>query len=402
MLFDIETGNIKVTACGENAVIVRRGKKIKIPSVEVQTKLINEFQKNGEKARAAMDKFKEEYPTLEDGDTIMCGPKTTVNISTNYNKGKEKPVDDWKSSASKSIGMGPNSELAVSGFEKWDKTDKDKKRHHGELIKNIELKKGLFSVSYSNTDDVLVTPVADIKFLGNGGTTGTFDVYENILYSNAGGEKGVEYINKTTKASYIAKSNVPQEIIVTRDGIYKKGMLKMDDIFTPLNSIGLINIFQNTLYKSIPEMDENKLAEQYKNLPKTMEQALGAFEMFKQMSPADLERYMKMGEKHGAKITPEIMEKIKEIPEAIKVMEKEGIMEKMKKGMVMGKGMIEGLGDEGVGRLIKMQSKGVKQAKETQAQMSKLYTAEGKQIDPSELFESQRKYKPLTDAKKVA
>lgn len=402
MLFDIETGNIRVTACGENAVIVRKGEKIKIPSIEVQTELINEFQKTGEKARAAMDKFKDDYPTLEEGDIVVCGKKTTININTNYNKGKEKPIDDWKSRASKSIGMGPESELRVSGFEKWDKTDKSNKRHHGELIKNIELKKGLFSVSYSNTDDVLITPVAYIKFLGNGGTTGTFDVYENILYSNAGGEKGVEYTNRMTKASYIAKSNMPQEIIVAGDGIYKKGVLKMDDIFTPLNSIGLINIFQNAQYKSIPEMDENKLAESYKNMPKTMEHALGAFEMFGKMTPEDMERMAKMGEAHGAKITPEMMRQFKEIPEAMNAMEKEGIAEQMKKAMAMSKGMIEGLGNEGVDRLIKTQSKGIKKAKEAQTQMSKLYTADGKQIDLSELFESQRKYKPLTDAKKVA
>jgi hypothetical protein len=49
----------------------------------------------------------------------------------------------------------------------------------------------------------------------------SFDVYDNILYSNAGGEKGVEYTNKKTKAVYLAKSSSSQEIIVNGSGIYK-------------------------------------------------------------------------------------------------------------------------------------------------------------------------------------
>lgn len=377
MTFDIETGNIKVTACGENAVIARKGKKIKIPSAEVGIK-------------------------LEDGDTVVCGKKTIVNISTNYNKGKETPIDDWKSRASKDINMGPGSEIVVSGFEKWDKTDKDKNRHYGELIKNIELKKGLFSVSYSNTDDVLVTPIADIKFLGNGGTTGTFDVYENILYSNAGGEKGVEYTHKRTKVLYVAKSTLPQEIIVTGEGIYKKGMLKMDDIFSPMNSIGILNFFQNAQYKSIPEIDESKMAESYKNIPNVMGQAVGAFDMYSKMKPEDIERMMKIAEEHGAKISPEARKQMQELPEAAKEMQKAGFADQIKKAMAMGKGMMEGLGSEGVDRLVKMQSKGIAQAKEASAGLSKVYTADGKSADVMEIFESMRKYKSLTDATKVA
>ena len=402
MNFDVQTGSIRIEACGENAVIVRKGKKIKIPSVEVQTVLINDFQKNGEKARAAMDKYKEDYPTLKDGDTIVCGSKTIVHLSTDYNKGKEKPIDDWKQRSSKSVNMGPNSELIVSGFEKWDETGKDKKRNHGELIRNIGLKKGLFLVSYSNTDDVLITPIAEVKFLGNGGTTDTFDVYENILYSNAGGEKGVEYAHKRTKASYVAKSTLPQEIIVTGDGIYKKGTLKMDDIFSPMNSIGILNFFQNAQYKSIPEIDESKTAEAYKNIPNVMGQAVGAFDMYSKMRPEDIERMMKIAEEHGAKISPEARKQMQELPEAAKEMQKAGFTDQMKKAMAMSKGMMEGLGGEGLDRLVKMQSKGIAQAKETVAGLSNIYTAEGKKTDVSEIFESMRKYKPLTDATKVA
>jgi hypothetical protein len=401
MIFDIETGNIRITASGENAVIVRKGKKIKIPSVEVQSKLIEGVQKGGD--RAKLDAYTKEYPKLEDGDTILCGSKTIVKITTDYNKGKEKPIDDWKSRASKSVDMGPNSELTVSGFESWDETDKDKKRNHGELIKNIELKKGFFSASYSNTDDELITPTATIKFLGSGGTNGLFDVYDNVLYSNAGGEKGVEYTNRQTKGSYIAKSGTGGEIIVNRDGIYKKGILKMDDIFSPMNGIGINTYFAGTLYKAIPEMDEKTVADSYKNIPNVMQQAAGAFEMYGQMTPEDLERLMKMGEeKGGAKVTPEMMQQMKELPEAMKAMQKSGMMDQMKKAMAMSKGMMEGLGDKGMDQLVKMQTKGMKQAKEQQGQLSQVYSAEGKTSDVGSLLESPRTYKPLTDAKKVA
>ncbi|MFA6341024.1 MAG: hypothetical protein WCX27_02170 [Candidatus Paceibacterota bacterium] len=381
MTFDIRTGNINLMALGDNAFIVRGGKKIKIPSV-----------KEGIKGS----------PTLEDGDNLLCGPKSMIRVASDFNKGKENPIDDWKQNSSKTVNMGPNSELAVSGFESWDKTDKDKKRHYGSLIKNIELKKGLFSVSYSNTDDILKTPIADVKFLGTGGNTGTFDVYDDILYSNAGGEKGVEYTNKRTKVTFLAKSSIPFEVIVTKDGIYKKGMLKMDDIFSSMNTLGLTSYFSGLLYESVPEMDPAKLAESYKSIPKGMEQALGAFDMFSQMTPEDLERMMKMNEAHGAKITPEMKEQFKELPDMMKKMKKEGYMEQMKKATAMSKGMIEGLGDAGIDRLTKATSKGMKQAKETQGQMSKIYTGEGKQVDASSIFESKRAYKPLTDAKKVA
>jgi len=383
MVFDIETGRIRLTASGDDAFIVRKGKKIKIPSVESGAE-----KKNSK---------------LEEGDTVISGSKTIINIEVSYNKGKENPIDDWKSRASKDVGMGPNSELSVSGFEEWDKTDKDKKRHHGELIKNIELKKGFFYVSYSNTDDALITPVALVKFMGNGGSGGSFDVYENILYSNAVTEKGVEYTNISTKKSFIAKSSVPTEIIVTQDAIYKKGMLRMDDIFSPLSSIGIMDTLKGVALKSVPEMDAGKMAEQYKNMLNTMDQVAGGFEMFGQMSPDDLERMMKMGEAHGAKITPEARKQMKELPEAMKAMGNAGYMGKMKEAMAMGKGFMEGLGGEGLERLAKMQTKGMAKMKQAREQMGQISVGEGKTASVETILESPRKYKPLNeDAKKVA
>jgi len=370
LVFDIETGRIDLSAVGSNGFIIRKdGKKIPIPSTEP--------------------------PKLADGDTIVCGKETSIHIYNSYNTGKDKPVDDYKFRASKSVDMGPESELQVSSIERWDKTDaKTKERHHGELITEIELKKGFFQVSYSHTDDVLMTPIALIKFIFDGG--GFFDVYNDIVYSaprasTSIGAGGTEYTNKLTKKSFTAKSNTFEEIIVTRDGIYRRGLTQMDDIFA--NAVQLTLYFTSKIHENIPTIDPKTMAEQYKNMPKTMEQALGGLETMKNMPPTDLERLMKMGmEKSGQKITPEMMEKMKEIPEMLKMMEQKGTMKQMKQAMAMGKGMMEGLGNDGIDRLTKAQTKGFEQLKKGTKEMLK--TTEGKGIE--ELIESPRKYKPLT------
>jgi len=407
MIFDIQTGRIDLAVSGESAFIVRKGKKIKIPSVETRAKLMGVAMKSDGKDIVEMQKFEKEYPKLMDGDTLLSGPKTIIRVSSDFNVGKEKPIEGYKNNSSKIISMAPNSEMIVSGFESWDKTDKDKKRNYGEMIKNVELKKGVFSISYSNTDDILVTPIADIKFLGFGGSGGVFDVYDNILYSNAGGEKGVEYTNKKTKATYLAKSSSPQEIIVNGGGIYKKGILSVDDLFSINNGLGLISYFSKVLTNSAPEIDSKKMAESYKKMPDAMNQTLGTFEMFSQMTPEDMERMIKISEEHGEKMDPEMkkkmIEQMKELPGAMKELQKSGYMDQMKKGIAMSKGMIEGLGDASIDRLAKASSGAVKQVKETHEQLSKIYVGEeGKSVELSSFLESPRKYKSLADAKKVA
>ena len=396
LVFDIETGSIDLYAVGPNGFIIRKnGEKINIPSVETEHKLIEEFQKT--KDRKKLDRFKEEYPELVNDDTVSCGKGTYVRIYNTYNKGKDKPVDDYKFRASKSVDMVPSSELQVSGIERWDKTDaKTKERHHGGLIKNIELKKGFFQVSYSHTEDILVTPVALIKFIFDGG--GFFDVYKDIVYSaprssTSIGAGGTEYTNRLTKKAFTAKSNTFEEIIVTRDGIYRRGLTKMDELF--LNPVQLGLFFQNMVYKMIPTgmIDEKTMAKQYKNMPKTMEQALGGLEMMKQMSPEDLARLMKMS---GQELTPEMMEKIKEIPEMLNMMEKRGTTKEMKRAMAMGKGFLGGLGDKGIERLAKTQKKAIGKLKKQTELPVQAVTAEGKAIDAESFFNSPRKYKPLT------
>lgn len=407
MSFDVQTGRIDLAVSGEGAFIMRKGKKIKIPSVETQAKLTGELQKSEGKDWKIMDKFQKDYPKLMDGDTLLSGSKTIIRVASDFNVGKEKPIEGYKNNSSKIISMAPNSEMVVGGFESWDKTGKDKKRNHGEMIKNIELIKGFFSVSYSNTDDILVTPMVDIRFLGFGGSGGVFDVYDNILYSNAGGEKGVEYTNKKTRAVYLAKSSSPQEIIVNGSGIYKKGILSADDLFSVSNGIGLISYFSRVLSNAAPEIDSKKMAESYKSIPDSMNQTFGTIEMFSQMTPEDLERMIKMSKEHGEKMDPEMekkmREQIKELPEALAEMKKAGYMDQMKKAMAMSKGMMEGLGNAGIDRLTKVSAGTIKQVKETHEQLSKIYIGgEGKSVDLSFFLESPRKYKPLTDAKKVA
>jgi hypothetical protein len=337
-----------------------------------------------------------------DGDTLLSGSKTIIRLDNSFNVGKAKPIEGWENNASKTISMGPNSEMEVSGFESWDETGKDKKRYHGESIKNIELKKGFFSVSYGNTSDVLSTPMADLKFLGRGGSSGNLDVYDNILYSNVGGERGVEYTNKKTKATYLAKSNLPQEIIVNERGIYKRGMLSMDDVFSSINSIGILSYFSGVVRNAAPEIDPKKLAESYKNIPQSMGQTLGSLEMFGQMSPEDMARLMRISEEHGQKFTPEMKEQMKELPEVMKSLQQKDFAGQMKEAMAKSQGMMAGLGDEGIDRLVKNQSKGMKASKEMNEQLAKIYTAEGKYIDVAVVLESKRVYKPLVDAKKVA
>jgi hypothetical protein len=407
-VFDIETGRIDLSAVGQNGFIIRKnGKKINIPSTEVENELLVEFQKTKDSKK--LDKFKEDYPKLMEGDTVVCGKETSIRIYNNYNKGKDKPVDDYKFSASKSVGLVPGSELQVSGIELWDKTDaKTKERHHGELIKNIELKKGFFSVSYAHTEDDLITPIALIKFIFDG--SGFFDVYDDIVYSapmasTSIGAGGVEYTNKLNKKSFTAKSKTFEEIIVTRDGIYRRGLTQMDDIF--INPVQLNLFFQNQMHKMIPTnvMDEKTMAEQYKNMPKTMEQVLGGIETMKNMSPKDLERMMKMGEAHGAKVTPEMMAQMKEAPKMLKMMEEKGYTEKMKKAMAMGTGMLEGLGPGGIERFTRAQTKTIEKMKNQAEQPVQTVTSEGKTINIDSFFNSPRKYKPLTEssgAKKVA
>ncbi len=388
MFFDIETGRIGLNAVGPNGAIKRKnGTIVNIPSSEIEARIIEDFQKT--KDRSKIDKFKKEYPALMDGDTVISGKETKIHIGINYNKGKDKPIDDYKYNVSKTIFMGPHSEVILKGFEKWDRLDtKTKERHYGELIKDVILKKGFFFISFSNTADSFITPVASISVNGGNGS-GIFDVYENIIYScpiksTSITATGIEYTNSLTKKSFVAKASTFEEIIVTKEAIYRKGLTKMDNLFN--YNIQIIMFLQTAISEGMPSLNPKETAKQMTSMGSTMEQNIAGLEMLKQMSPDDLTRLAKMG---GANVTTETMEKIKGIPEMIKMMENKGMLKDLKKASAMAKGYMEGMGSENIERMTKMISKVEDHKKKT-----KLLAGNDKSID--EILEHPRKYDPLT------
>jgi hypothetical protein len=321
---NVETGRIDLFCFGEDGYIKRAGKKIRIPSSAEKARIYEEFMKT--KNRSKLEKFDKEYPKLENNDIIISGKKTKIRINVSWNKGKDKPIDDYKQRASKSVFMTPESELKVSGIEKWDKTAKEVK-HCGEMIKNIELKKGFFHVSCSNTDDKILAETASIMFKNDGQVF--IDVYENIIYSlpiksSSIGAIGTEYTNKATGKTYLAKSSMFEEIIVSKDSIYKRALTKMDDIFN--ENMKILMSFNKDMMNSFVRVDSKQIAEQMKNIPANMENNMASLEMFKQMKPEDLERLMKI----SGNASKEDMEMVKNIPDMMKKMEASGMMEKRK------------------------------------------------------------------------
>lgn len=380
MPFDIETGRIDFIVSGNNASIKRKNKIIPLPSASVKNKLIEEFQKT--KNNSKLTEFEKKYPKLMDGDILITGKNTKIHISINYNKGKDKPNKDYKDRISKTIYMCSNSELELSGFEKWDiLNSKTNERKFGELIKEIYLKKGFFHTSYSNTDDPIQTPVASITF--NGSSSGFFDVYEDKVYSSPQSEKGVLYTNLKTKKTFLAKAQTPEEIIVTQDSIYRRGFVGMDEIFQ--NKIQLFVSIQNILSEaSGPKIDPKMMGEQMKNMGGNMEQSFAGLDVLKQMTPQDMERLMKMS---GHEVTPEMKKQLEELPLLMKKMEDENLTEKMQKAAAQMKGFSEGIGSENIDKFMKISER-------TNLEKTKKVKEITQNVD--EMLEKPRQYKPLT------
>ncbi len=200
--------------------------------------------------------------------------------------------------------------------------------------------------------------------------------------------KGTEYKNKLTKKTFCAKSETFEEIIVTKDSIYRKGLTNLDEIFQ--NPVALLMVKQKTIVNIVPDIDSAVLANDTKNASANFEQALASLEMFKNMSPDDITRLMKTAE---SKMTPEQKkqmtaeqkkqmnpEVMKQIPEMVKMMEQKGILAELKKANTKLKGMTDGLGEEGIDRMTKYTAKGIKKMKD---------------VNATDL-EAPRKYNPLT------
>lgn len=377
MEFIEKAGSINFIVTGQNAFIKRKnGTKVNMPSVEIRTKLLTEFQKT--KDNSKLLKFEKDYPKLMDGDTLISGKGTTIQLDVNY---KNKLYKDYRSNASKSIFAGPNSEFKVSG---------------GQTFKNIELIKGFFNVNYSHCEEGITTPVAEIKFNLSGGAF--IDVYNDKIYSlpiksTSIGAKGIDYKNKLTKKVFSAKSDTYEEIIVTKDSIYRKGLTNLDEIFQ--NPMGLLMVKQKAITATIPDIDPADFSENLKNVGNNFEQAFASLEMFKNMSPDDIERLVKtadpkMTPEQKKQMTPEMIKQMRNLPDMLKKMEKIGDLEQMKKATATLKGMSAGYGEKGIENMSKATTKGMKKLKETD--LTK--TESGK--DYNKLIEQPRKYNPLT------
>jgi hypothetical protein len=349
MTFDVQSGYIRLNATGENGVIKRKnGKTVRIPSAETFNKLSSEFRKSGNSDK--LRRFSEEFPKVESGDTISVGEDTMISVVNSYNKEKDKPIEKPEYYSSKSITLWPGSEMRIGEVEAWDRTDaKTKKRFSGEKIGEVEIIKGIFNCSYAIDEDKVITPVAEIIFKKAGGF-GLFDLYDGNLYCNpmasenlllGNDSKGeVEFINTHTKKSYTIKTGGMVEIIVTADAIYKKSFVRMDKFFFDYNLVAPIKpemISQGPLM--VPETGD------WQEISNAFETGMGSIEMFKNMSPDDLERLAKMG---GNKVSEEQLKQFREFPEMAKMMEKEGLLKQMGKASVIVKGMAEGIGKEGM------------------------------------------------------
>lgn len=386
ILLDVTTGQNSVTCSGENGFIKRKfGEKIKIPSTAEFMKRANEIAKGN-----IPPDIEKKATKLMEGDTIITGLDTTIIFSSNHDKGKDKPLDDWKQKESKMVTMHPNSELKISGIETWDRKDeKAKKRFHGELIRKIELIKGSFNCTYSRTKDELITPTAIVSFSESGG--GYFDIYQGNVYCWPSGEAGVTFKNKFTKKEYSLKVKLQTEVIVTKEAIFRKPLTKMDEFPFMKSFAGTTNAIADAMPG--PEMIQNQI-KNMKNMGNAVNKSLAGLNMLGNMSPADLERLMKQStEKSGQKMSPEQIKQMKELPEMLKMMKKEGSLDQIKKGMAMMKGYSEGLGDSGIESLMNVQSEA---SKATSKKMNEFKN----EIKKAEL--KPKNYGPLTAEFKVA
>lgn len=390
--FHTVSGSINITCVGDNGYIIRKNKeKVKIPSTDDIAK----------ERRAALKKKENKnlfiFPKIEDHDTIISGKDTIINISCSMDKGKENPTNDWKKKESKTLILSPDTEVTISNIIKWDKVnEKEKTRVSGEYFKDVTVKKGLFRCDYTNCEDTLNTPIAKINFKNSGGS-GVFDIYNDSLYTLPANnnpskpDEGQIEFNVGNK-KYITKKHsrdiaLPEEIIITKDSVFRRPCTKIDQFLSDANFKLLSSVGFSASQHLGAQSEEEKKA--IKDIPSTMDQAIGNLEMFKNMKQEDFERLISMS---GGKITKEQKEMFKGVPDMIKKMEEKGVLTQMKKGQSQLKGMYEGLGDKGIDRMLNMQID--KEKKEELSKLSK---------DAIEILtKKDRKYLPLTSELKVS
>jgi hypothetical protein len=346
-------------------------------------------QKDFEKCR----EFQNNFPKIKEGDVFTTGKDSGINLSCNYNRGKDKPIEGYKNQETKNIFiLGNGAEAKIVGLESWSREDKKTKtKYVGTSIKGYEiLKEGFFYCSYLNTDDELITPIANIKF-GSKGANLSIDFYKGVLYtfpilsSGVKGEHGnVEFILKKSKKSYKDNSEVIKEIIVTDSAIYKKSMIKMDPFDYMIGS----KLFSMTSMTDMPVLKKEQIMGQPKKMTDTMKQMQVSMEMFKKLSSSEI---TELGKSDGA--SPEQIKQMLEGAEALKAMETKMPLEEMNKAFAKMNAYYEGMGDSGVESMMKAQTRGQKAVSE--------YNTKSKN-EVLKMLSSPRKYGPLTSDFKVA
>ena len=392
LLSDVNTGRIELYSFGNVTIKRKNGKKISVPPREELAELIHKYNETkSPEALAELQRWEKNFPKLAEGDTILIGPDSSISLTASYNKGRDRPVEGLHTSVGKTFSCGADSEVAVLGFESWDRSDKTaEKRYFGEALKTIEVRKsGFFYCSYDNCEDEFVTPTAALKFTGLGGAV-TGDIYNGALYavvvkhSGLNGEHGnVNFTSRGSKRTYLAKSELIEEIIVTGNAIYRRPFDKMDQINYMIGPQLAAMAMQAGF--TAQDMDASSMA---KDIGKTSENAMTSMEMLKGLKPEELEKLLKIG---GA--TPEQISQMKDLPEKLKRMDKDMPMDKLYSAMAQTKAFYEGMGDTGAASMAKLQ-------KQAQLQAKTQIESVMKQLKDSS--SAPRKYGPLTSDLKVA
>ncbi|MCK9568073.1 hypothetical protein M0R72_03920 [Candidatus Pacearchaeota archaeon] len=394
MLFEKITGQLNLSASGENAFIKRKsGEKIKIPSFDISMKLYKQATetqnpKDFEKCR----EFQNNFPKIKDGDVFTTGKDSTIQIDCTYDKGKDKPLEGYKNQETKNLFISGNgAEAKIIGLESWSREDKKTKtKYVGSSIKGFEiLKEGFFYCSYLRTDDELITPLATLKF-GSLGSNVVVDYYKGNIYTVPTHSTGlkdehgnVKFILKNKK-SYLDDSNVIKEIIVSDGAVYKKSMIQMD----PIDYLTITKVSAFRTPSEMPVFKKEQILGQPKKTGEIMKQAQVSMEMFKNMSASDFDE---LGKSQG--MSKEQIQQMKEGAEMLKTMDTKIPFEKMNKEFAKMNAYYEGVGEKGVDSMMFVQKKGMEQFKD--------YNSKTK-TDFLKMINSPRKYGPLDSKFKVA
>jgi len=360
MPFEIETGKYEVYVDGNNGFIKRKNKEIPLTSLE-----FNKIE-------------------LQNNDTVISGSKTKICVSTEYDK-ENTLIKTYKERTSMKIPrvsiqifMGPNSEIKVNNIENWEKNE-NHERMYGRSIGNIKLIKGFFSISLSNIKEPILTPVCSIY--SESSVSIMLDVLEDKVYASQIGSEKVSFTNLKTKKSFLAKSKMPEEIIITKDTIYRKGMTHLDNIFN--QKLAIFMALQQSIKSNI-KIDVEKLKKQTMEDTFDINESLAGLEAMKNMTGEDLKRLMKMS---GQKLTPEMEKKLDEVPIMKKKMEELNMSEEIKKNMALMKGYKEKMNKETTNKYLDM----VHDVNLKADEKTKKFT---KEIEL--MLEKPRKYDPLT------